>query len=122
MEGGQVEYSEDEMPPLVRRNPSCRTQHRGWLCTRRSHILINDHSGILNMTQGLHVDKLNNVVAETCPDNVLKDMDGRSATTPPWQQQSIGKKPFKRRYVANMFEEEDDDAFALDEEDEAHGG
>ena len=64
----------------------------------RTHIPLKEHAVILNMTKGLHIDKLREVMKESYPDKVLKDLDGRSATKAPWQQRHPQKeKPFQKK-------------------------
>ena len=65
---------------------------------KRAQIPLKEHSGILNMTQGLNIDNLKRVMTESFPDMVLKDIDGRTATTAHWQQRSSTKsKPFHKK-------------------------
>ena len=61
----------------------------------RSQIPIKEYSGILNMTQGLNIDKLKKIMTESMTEKVLKDIDGRTGTKPPWQRSNLKKKkPF----------------------------
>ena len=70
------------------------------------------------MTKGLHIDRLRDVMKESYPDKVLKDLDGRTATKAPWQQRNIhNKKPFHKTRTAaakmaggtdEEYEDEDD--------------
>jgi len=50
----------------------------------RSQIPLKEHSGILHMAQGLNIDRLKRVMTDSYPDKVLEDIDGRTATKPPW--------------------------------------
>ena len=53
------------------------------------HIpLKKEHGGTLNMTQGLNIDRLEELMMESHPDKVLKDWDGQTATNAPWQRNS----------------------------------
>ena len=63
----------------------------------RSQIPLKEYSGILNMTQGLNIDKLKKIMVESYPDKVLKDLDGRTSTTKPTWSPKSTKKPFKKR-------------------------
>ena len=97
-----------------------------------SQIPIKEYSGILNMTQGLNIDKLKKIMTESMTEKVLKDIDGRTGTKPPWQRSKPfqKKKPFhkKRTSSAKMADEVDeedddedyydDDVQAIDEEEE----
>ena len=107
MEGGQDEYSDDDWivagPPAPGQpTPAHPTtpkkfqlpkRLRGWLFMERSQIPLKEHSGILNMTQGLNIDKLKKIMMESYSDKVLKDLGGRSATKAPWQRNSTKKLP-----------------------------
>ena len=62
----------------------------------RSQIPLKEHSGILNITQGLNIDRLKRVMTESFPDKVLKDIDGRSVTKAPWQQSHLKKKAIQQ--------------------------
>ena len=68
---------------------------RGGLGMERSQIPIKEHTGSLNMNQWLNIDKSKKVMTESFPEEVLKDIDGRSATEPAWQQRSLGNKLLK---------------------------
>ena len=113
MEGGTDEYSEDEQyqPPGTKFKLPKRL--RGWLFMERAQIPPKEHSGILNMTQGLNIDNLKRVMTESFPDKVLKDIDGRTQTKAPWQKNPSRRKPFnknkKRSFLAQMADEQDDD-------------
>ena len=48
----------------------------------RAQIPLKEHSGILNMTQGLNIDRLKKIMTESMTDKVLKDIDGRTTTKP----------------------------------------
>ena len=75
MESGQDEYGDDEdtgvnifqLPKML----------RGWLFLERASHPVKEHSGILNMTGGMHIDKLKKATPETLPEHVLRDTDGR---------------------------------------------
>ena len=75
MEGGQEGHSDGgQQPPSV--NKFQRPKRlRGWLFMERSQIPLKEQSGILNMTQGLNIDKLKKIMMESYPDKVLKDLD-----------------------------------------------
>ena len=92
---------------------------RGFLFLERAQIPLKEHSGILNITQGLNIDRLKRVMTESFPDKVLKDIDGRSATKAPWQKSHHKKKPFhkKRTSSARMAGEYEDEEDEEDEED-----
>ena len=83
----------------------------GLLFMGRSQITIKEHSGTLNMTQGLNIDKLKKVMTESLPEQVPKYIDGRTATKPPWQPKQ-GTEPFKQRF-GTRYVEDGDDAHAL---------
>ena len=106
MEGGADEYSEDEQGQEDRTKFKLTKRLRGWLFRERAQIPLKEHCGILNMTQGLNIDNLKRVMAESFPDKVLKDIDGRTQTKAPWQQNSTKRKPFnkheKRAFPAQM--------------------
>ena len=100
----------------------------------RSQIPLKEYSGILNMTQGLNIDKLKKVMVESYPDKVLKDLDGRSSTTKPsWSKKKPNKPFIKRPYPVKTADELDDDedededgdndTYAIDDyyEDDEHG-
>merc|ERR1712016_551856 len=55
MEGGADEYSSDEDPTQEPRKFKLPKRLRGWLFMERSQIPNNEHSGILNTTQGLNI-------------------------------------------------------------------
>ena len=58
-EGAHDEFSGDEDdPPLTRKKFQLPKRLRGWLFMERSQIPLQEYSGILNMTQGLNIDKL----------------------------------------------------------------
>ncbi len=126
MDGDKDEYSsEDESS----RNKKFQLPKRlrGWLFMDRSQIPLKEHSGILNMTQGLTMDKLKKVMTEPYPDKILKDIDGRTTIKTPWQQQrkQSNRKPSikkKRSYPSNFAEEEDEDpdVYALDEQEDEY--
>ena len=61
---------------------------RGWHFLERASIPLREHSGILNQTGGMNIDKLKKVMAESLTEKVLKDIDGRSAAKAPWQSSS----------------------------------
>ena len=64
MEGGQDEYSEtDETSDVERFQLPKRLC--GWLFLDRASIPIKEHSGMLNMTGGMNIDKLKQVMAES---------------------------------------------------------
>ena len=129
MEGGQDEWSSEDDPDTEVKKFKLPKRLRGWLFMERSQIPLKEHSGILNMTHGLNIDRLKRVMTESYPDKVLKDIDGRSATKPPWQksQNKTKKKPFrkKRTSPAKMAEglgegeddDDEDDINALDGDD-----
>ena len=48
----------------------------------RAHIPLTEHSGILNMTQGLNIDRLKKTMTESMTDKVLKDTGGRTTPKP----------------------------------------
>ena len=82
----------------------------------RSQIPIKEYSGILNMTQGLNIDKLKKIMTESMTEKVLKDIDGRTGTKPPWHRSKSfqRKKPFHKKRtssakMADEVDEEDDD-------------
>ena len=122
MDGGQDEYSEDGQGPDHTKFKLPK-RLRGWLFMERAQIPLKQHSGILNMTQGLNIDNLKKVMTESFPDKVLKDIDGRTATKAPWQQRNSSRKPFhkKRTFPTKPLEdtdeddEDDDDAYVLDD-------
>ena len=62
----------------------------------RAQKPLKEHSGILNMTQGLNIDNLKRVMTESFPDKVLKDIDGRTQTKAPWNKNSSRRKPFNK--------------------------
>ena len=80
MEDGVDEWREDEDAQTGIQKFKLPKRLRGWLFMERAQITLKEHSGILNMTGGLHVDKLKNVMTESFPDKILKDIDGRSQT------------------------------------------
>ena len=85
MDGGEDEYSEEEVtitavPPIGQPTTTPRKfqlpkRLRGWLFMERSQIPLKEYSGILNMTQGLNIDKLKKILVESYPDKVLKDWE-----------------------------------------------
>ena len=95
MEGGTDEYSDDDHGTDEARFKLPK-RLRGWLFMERAQIPLKEHSGILNMTQGLNIDKLKKVMTESFPDKILKDIDGRTATKAPWQRNTTKKKPFSK--------------------------
>ena len=68
MEGGTDEYSEDEQGQPDRTKFKLPKRLRGWLFMERAQIPLKEHSGILNMTQGLNIDNLKRVMTESFPD------------------------------------------------------
>ena len=86
MEGGHDEWSSDEDPNPRNRKFKMPKRLRGFLFLERAQIPLKEHSGILNITQGLNIDRLKRVMTESFPDKVLKDIDGRSATKAPGQK------------------------------------
>ena len=58
MEGGVDEWSEDEDAQAGIQKFKLPKRLRGWLFMERAQSPLEEHSGILNMTGGLHVDKL----------------------------------------------------------------
>ena len=58
----------------------------------RSQIPLKEYSGILNMTQGLNIDRLKKIMTESMTDKVLKDIGGRATTKAPWQRSNIKKR------------------------------
>ena len=100
---------------------------RGFLILERAQIPLKEHSGILNITQGLNIDRLKRVMTESFPDKVLKDIDGRSATKAPWQKSQHKRKPFNKKrtssarmaeeYAEEEDEEDEEDANAVDDDD-----
>ena len=144
MEGGEDEYSDEEMtitalpalgqPTTTPKKFQLPKRLRGWLFMERSQIPLKEYSGILNMTQGLNIDKLKKIMVESYPDKVLKDLDGRTSSTKPTWSRKTTKKPFKKRPFPvktvdgldedeDYEEDEDDDTYALDDyyEDEDYG-
>ena len=119
MGGGHDEWSSDEDPNPNNRKFKMPKRLRGFLFLERAQIPSKEHSGILNITQGLNIDRLKRVMTESFPDKVLKDIDGRSATNAPWQKSHRKKKPFhnKRTSSARMAEDYEDDEDEEDEED-----
>ena len=67
---------------------------RGFLFLERAQIPLKEHSGILNITQGLNIDRLKRVMTESFPDKVLKDIDGRSAT-----KSTLAKEPSQKKAI-----------------------
>ena len=101
MEGGHDEFSGDEDdPPLTRKKFQLPKRLRGWLFMERSQIPLKEYSGILNMTQGLNIDKLKKVMIESYPDKVLKEIDGRSSTTKPSWTQREPTKPIQKTTIS----------------------
>ena len=58
MEGGRDEWSSDEEPNPRNRKFKMPKRLRGFLFLERAHIPLKEHSGILNITQGLNIDRL----------------------------------------------------------------
>ena len=83
-EGAHDEFSGDE-EDSPQKKFQLPKRLRGWLFMERSQIPLKERSGILNITQGLNIDRLKRVMTESFLDKVLKDIDGRSATKAPWQ-------------------------------------
>ena len=113
------------MGPLdaKRRNPSQRRKFqlpkrlRGWHFLDRAGIPLKEHSGVLNQTGGVNIDKLKKVMSESLPEKVLKDIDSRSATKAPWQRKPfLKKKKHSAHHVTELSDEEDINA--VDEEEE----
>ena len=73
--GGQDEWSSEDDPDPEIKKFKLPKRLRGWLFMERSQIPLKEHSGILNMTQGLNIDRLEKVMTESYPDKVLKDID-----------------------------------------------
>ena len=58
MEGGHDEWSSDEDPNPNNRKFKMPKRLRGFLFLERAQIPLKEHSGILNITQGLNIDRL----------------------------------------------------------------
>ena len=91
MDGGTDEYSEDGPGQPDRTKFKLPKRLRGWLFMERAQIPLKEHSGILNMTQGLNIDNLKRVMTESFPDKVLKDIDGRTHTKSTLEQYLVQK-------------------------------
>ena len=84
------------------------------------------------MTQGLNIDKLNTVMAESYPDKVLKNIDGRTTTNAPWQRNLTKTEEIPhttnlpRKMAEGLGEDEDDehgdDINALDDDYDEEAG
>ena len=92
-DAGEDEYSSDDVSLQVvpaKRKFQLPKRLRGWHFLERAGIPLKEHSGILNQTGGVNIDKLKKVMAESLPEKVLKDIDSRTTPKAPWQ-----KRPFK---------------------------
>ena len=58
MEGGHDEWSSDEEPNPRNRKFKMPKRLRGFLFLERAQLPLKEHSGILNLTQGLNIDRL----------------------------------------------------------------
>ena len=120
---GKDDYSDDDDPDTKRFRLPKRL--RGWHFLERASTPLKEHSGILNQTGGMNIDRLKKVMAESLPEKVLKDIDGRTATKAPWQNprpfkgNKFIKNKFKKKDSTNFCDESDgeEDANALAEED-----
>ena len=68
----------------------------------------------------MNIDKLKKVMADSLPEKVLKDIDGRTVTKAPWQgsRRPFKGKGFKKKSYAHYCDEDDDeeDVDAVDDE------
>ena len=66
----------------------------------------------------MNIDKLKKVMLESYNEKVLRDLDGRTFTKPPWRQ-SHHNKSFNKRIHASFLHDvtEDDDAYVLDDDE-----
>ena len=99
---GQDEFSEDDQatPQATPQKSKFKLPKRlrGWHFLERASIPLREHSGILNQTGGMNIDKLKKVMADSLTEKVLKDIDGRSVSKAPWQSSSKFKgNKFKKR-------------------------
>ena len=70
-EGGEDEYSSEEEVKLGdsrKRKSQLPKRLRGWLFLERAATPVRGHSGILNQTQGMHIDKMKRVMTESLPE------------------------------------------------------
>ncbi len=89
-EDGEEEYSSDDDSKA--RKFQLPKRLRGWHFLERAAIPLKEHSGILNQTGGMNIDKLKKVMSESFTEKVLKDIDIRTIPKAPWQ-----KRPFQRK-------------------------
>ena len=85
---GQDEFSDDDQASPQKSKFKLPKRLRGWHFLERASTPLREHSGILNQTGGMNIDKLKKVMAESLTEKVLKDIDGRPVTTSPWQNSS----------------------------------
>ena len=77
-EEGEDEYSsEDDSKTRKFQLPK---RLRGWHFLERAAIPIKEHSGILNQTGGMNIDKLKKVMSDSLPEKILRDIDGRTTS------------------------------------------
>ena len=69
MEGGTDEHSDDDTrADASNKKFQLPKRLRGWLFMERAQNPLTEHSGILNMTGGLNIDKLKKVMMESYPE------------------------------------------------------
>ena len=74
-DGGEDEYSSDDGGQKKKFQLPKRLL--GWHFLNRASVPLKEHSGILNQTGGMNIDKLKKVMSESLPEKILKYIDGR---------------------------------------------
>ena len=87
MKNGEDEYSDDDgkvTTPSGKEIPKFRLPKRlrGWMFLERSRIPPKDMPAILNQTKTTHIDKLQQILVESYPDKIVRDMDSRQHSAP----------------------------------------